>query len=680
VQNESIINNDKINLPTLSVIFNDQLAGFDVFYKAPGDTAYTQLSKRLANTPPIKEPFCYYKFTNDNEIQILFTSRDNYFQPKFNSEIFIKYYTTTGSQGVFPLYKGDQVNVIPKSEVYEYNNGLIVFAVPQSESKDGRDGKSLDELQNIVVEKYSTAGSYVTENDLQLYFSNYKYRYGNQMLFVKKRDDIFQRLFTAFALMKDPNGNIYPTNTLHVNLLPNQFDIEYEQTNKFLLKAGHVFKYKGDSRDTVECIPNTMLKDDLSVLTDEFVYVNPFLMTMTKSPAVVGFYMNSQDKKLLLDYSYVNSNSVVQFICNNLFITRNALLGEDVYKLQIVLAPTMDLENPLVDENGNDLGLLKLKGMIEDSNGMEFCYTDFSLKSYDSTSNTYTFETSITTDDYMTLSQKIRVFNLKDITSQAVDIKLIPMISCKMNIYAFYHYNTTTNLNHKYSYMNDVKDYTLTNVYSTTDTKIDFITPLNIVRSQVKYSSLPNNEYDITMSFIPFIKAQTMKDPTLYSHFIDSLILQYDYMQEVLDKIMNNGGIDIKFYNTFGRSKNFVAGETNTLLDKVNCGIRFKVSPSVGTNEGDLVRDLKIFIKNYVENINTKGSNAIYISNLIKTIENNFTSVKYQKFISINNYDSSVQVIENKTLDINQMSKEERKNYVPEYLTMLVDNIYIEII
>ena len=84
--------------------------------------------------------------------------------------------------------------------------------------------------------------------------------------------------------------------------------------------------------------------------------------------------------------------------------------------------------------------------------------------------------------------------------------------------------------------------------------------------------------------------------------------------------------------------------------------------------------------KEYIEGINNKGYNAIYISNLIGEIRNNFKDVEYLQFININAYDSSIQVIQNIGVDLNTLSKLDRRNYVPEYLTIGLDDINIEII
>lgn len=684
-KSEQIISNDKINLPTISFEFSDQIANFEVFYKPLGADNYIQLKKRMYGTVPLKEPFCFYRIKDENKVEISFSIRENYFQPEFNSEILINYYTTLGSKGNFPEYKGTNVTVIPKSDVYLYNNNIILFAVPQGESHGGSDKLTLEELREKIIELISTSGAYNIENDLQLYFSNYKYKDNNSVFFVKKRDDVLERIFSAFSLFKDSNNDYYPTNTLNMNLYKEDFDLEYEQSNQYILKAGRLFKYDSGAIDKVVCIRDKKLSDDLSTINEPFIFTNPFLMTVSKTPSIIGYYLNSLDTKLPLEYTYVNIDSPVQFICNSIQINRNAMLGEDEYTLTINLAPVSPLESPLVDTKGNDLGKLKVVLAIEED-GVETCFKEFYLKSYAKASEIYTFETKIKTDDYMTLTQKMRVYGVKHRHTGKEEISLIPMFNAKLNIHTLYKYDNMV-LDHKFNNISDYIQYTMTNTYSTSEA--NFIIPLHIMRSRVKYmpykytdpkTQKPVNDFYMYISSIPLVGAEKMKDYTAYSHFINSVFNQYSYLMEIVDKITNNYGIDLKFYNTYGRSKNFVVGEEGQLLDKTNISIHFKVAPVVGAIQEDLIRNLKIFIKNYIEGINNKGYNSIYISNLIQAIENNFPDVKYLKFVRINNYDSSVQVIENKNSDLNLLSKEERRDYVPEYLTISLDDILIEII
>lgn len=677
---QNIINNDRINLPTITVDFTNQLANFEVFYKAPGNVKYTQLVKKSLNSSPLKVPFCFYRFKNNSQIEITFTSRDNYFQPAFNSEILINFYTTTGEIGNFPLYKGDNITVLPKSDIYEYNNKIIVFAIAQTESTGGKNSLSVEQIKELVLERHSTSGAFNTESDLQTYFSKFSDNNGTEILFIKKRDDLFQRLFSAFSLIKDSYDNIFHTNTLNLNIYPSSFDLEYEQSDRYILKAGHLFKYSESSIDNCEIIPEISLKDNFDHLTDDFIYTNPFLMTVGKNPNVVGFYLNSIDKRFVLDYTFVNTDSVIQFICNSVLITRNALKDETDYTLSINIMPTTELDQNVIDKTtGMDLGIIKIACVIQDETNSEIGYTDFTLKSYDSNTNIFTFETKITTDDYMSLN-RMRVSNIKNLESQLTETKLIPMIDCNINISIFYKYSDNK-IPHKYDHNPEFQQYSLTNTYSNIDEKITFIDPINVIRSDLKYIEVDPSTYFMNMTAIPFVKAKTMKDPNLYSQFLRSLFNQYQYIQDILNQVTNNYGITMKFYNTYGKSKNFIAGENDTLLNKVNVKIKLKVKfvDTVIDVEG-AIRDIKIFIKGYIENINDNGSNAIYISNLIKSLENTFPTINFLIFNQLNDYDPSVQILKNKTTDVLLMTKEERINYIPEYLTISDEDIIIDLI
>jgi hypothetical protein len=180
---------------------------------------------------------------------------------------------------------------------------------------------------------------------------------------------------------------------------------------------------------------------------------------------------------------------------------------------------------------------------------------------------------------------------------------------------------------------------------------------------------------------VPLVRASTMLDQDMANQFYASLSEQYNYIFSIIDKVTNNYSVDMKFYNTYGKSKNFRIGDNaDRLLDRVNITLKIKVKPIFGTSVEEFIRDLKIYIKNYIESINDNGSNSIYISNLIQSLENDFPSLSYMKFVGINNEDPDVQVIENTTVDLSALSKEDRMNYVPEYLTISVDDIKIDII
>lgn len=676
----SIITNDKINLPSVLFNYTGKLANFEAFYRANQNENWIQLSKKLIGSTPSREPFCFYRIKSDNEIELSFSPKETYFQPAFNSEIKIISTITLGDEGVFPIYRGNDISVIPTSDTYTYNNNLILFAIPQSDSIGGTSGPTSEEIKDIVHERRSTLSVYTNESDLQMYFNNLKHRYGTDILFIKKRDDIFERLFSSFILLKDKESNFYNTNTVDMYLYPNDFDTVYDQTDRHMIKAGSLFTYT-DS-DSYEVSKTTGRLNDRAITEreEEFLYTNPFLMMISGN--VVGFYLNSVDKKYVLDYSYINNSSITQFICNNVEISRNAALGDSMYSLSVYVSPASELPNPIVDSSGDDLGTLKVKGVLHDG-GSEVALIDFELVDYDSASNHYRFDATIETDDYITLNNKLRFSNLTSITDGTKKDFLIQMFNSQFTLYTFYKYeNEDDNISHHLGHIEGLDGYTITNKYSTTDSHIDFIVPISLMRSTVTYepvNTMSDKSYRMKLTFIPLIDAKTINTRPVFKHFIDSLFVHNNQLQNILDKVLNNHGIDMKFYNTFGKSKNFTVGEADNILDKVNCSIYFKIFPQLGA-DAELEGSVRRFIKEYIEQINEKGTNAIYISNLIQQLQNNFRDIKYLKFIQINKYPSSIQVIENKSVDINSLSSIEKQRYVPEYLTLREEDVKIDII
>ena len=112
----------------------------------------------------------------------------------------------------------------------------------------------------------------------------------------------------------------------------------------------------------------------------------------------------------------------------------------------------------------------------------------------------------------------------------------------------------------------------------------------------------------------------------------------------------------------------------------MNCILYLKVYPYIRSEGAQLVNDMKIFIKEYFESINMEINDGIFISNLIQQLENTFPQIRYLKFDSMNGYTSEVQSIENTAVDVSTLSKEDRIDYVPEYLNIELDDIIIELL
>lgn len=846
---ETITFNDVITTPRIIVPFDGKLANFEVFYKAPEDANYIQLSKRLFGTPPVENKFCYYKMVDEGELELSFTTRDGYFQPEYNGELLVEYYTTAGADGNFETYTGSETAVYASSEVYQYNNALTIYAVPVSSAIDGRDSLPINQLQAETVELHSTVGSYTNENDLQIYFDNYNNTHNSRILFLKTRDDIFERRFSAYSLFKDEGNEILSTNTLDLIGLnddsdsndeenSSDFDATFEQSNILILKPGHIFTYndnkyvlkeridagtnpdnkkyqyalidESNTKITISGIERvTITKDDtiveisefaynpylnvlqltestiddndggiitiyqsqygnsiilrnkdklisshdspLNSMTDEFIYTNPFLLYYKKNPTALGYYLNSVDSTHRLSSvgreNENNLNHVSQFVCSNLRVTRNAISGEnkDRYTISVIVTPTSAPQTTMLKEpdpsrpDSKYESFVKLKLFFTDNKGNNRCWIEmeFDADNFDDTNKIYRYTCTVETDDMINDEEYFYLkgndintpyddrnhnyINIYDVPGYADYYSEsygcpIPMNNSIIKIYTYYDAENAGNkkITHLMSAVDEdgnpapvMNDSHLTNIYSTELDPVSFITPLEMINSvglnnyigggvlnpttgEIVDDTSTNppklKHHAIDIRSFPLVKAQSMVNPTTAMNFYNVIRAETKYLSDAIDKLTNNFSIDIKFYNTYGRSKNFFIDKSldNSVdlenIDRVNISMKLQMNISYGLDYVETMGELKQFIKNYIEGINDRGSNSIYMSNLIRELENNFSYINYIKFVGIDDYGCQVQSIENLTVDLSTLSKAERVRYIPEYLTLAIDDIEIELI
>lgn len=340
---DTIISNDRINLVTLDYKFDNQLANFEVFYKAPGESVYIQLKKLPENSAIIDEEFCFYKLTDENKLQLSFSPDNMYFQPKYNSDIYVVLYTTLGSKGNFDIYQGSQVEVVGKSSKYSNNLGVVFLGTVNGAAVNGKDILSLEELKNEVIKARSTVKVFNTSNDLNLFFNEYTEYSKSKILFMKKRDDVFERLYSAFVLFKDNKDGIIPTNSLDVILNPKDIALTIEQEHRNIIKAGKLYKYYNTGIDQYTKVffdnnKEIYLYNDLDIYEGykddnayEFLYINPFLMVLCTDPINVSFYLNSVDISVPVTMKTSNEKTFNQFIIYNIDIYRDAILEKYDY-------------------------------------------------------------------------------------------------------------------------------------------------------------------------------------------------------------------------------------------------------------------------------------------------------------------------------------------------------------
>lgn len=773
VSRESIVQLVTVDslVETVSLLFSFEgnLADFEVFYtEEPDSSTPIQLKKLMQGQSMVESPFCYYRLLNSNLIELSFP-KNIYFSPVLNSEIKLDVYTSLGKSGEFESYNGTLACSMD-SETYPYNNNMTMLGVVNGSCTGGKDVPTFEEYTAKVHKAYATNNTITTSNDLQMEFdSASESSNGSKVVFRKKRSDAFSRDYGAYTLLKDSSGNVIPTNTLTINMTLSDFDIYNDVTQRAFIKPGTLFEYDpaSDNQDiyTAKKVTDLTISDDLSEYdsgSDRFIYANPFLISATLNPNMIGFYNNSMNKTHSVSYSYLNDSSVVQFIGSSLNIYRNSINGENFYRFSLNISPTTDLDNNTIitvptesdedyyiraEKNGKimslvydndgvycnilyddgdtdqflvssfvtkeeddysysagyslnlevyssfiegdiiatkkvtDLGKIRACLELKDVLYVNNLYIPMVIDEYNADLNVYTLTGYISTDDIMdnngTLLIEKGILEQDGYENENVSI---PYTNLKLEISVFYN-NDDVNYSHKYSNYDYFRKHTLTNTYSEdSETGISLITHIDYIRSTLLFSENPDDvdpessdteDYIITIKEIPFAKANWLKSDVNFSYIINTMLSNYEKLQVIYKDLENNYGIDLKFYNTYGKSKFFKAGIKKEWqpLSRVNCSFRFGVYlSSVSTNQSTFLSQFRSYVKESVESINSGNNQSIYIMSLISELQSKFKEIGYIEYYGFDDHDTDIQKIE--PIPTTGMSSELLANYIPEFINI----------
>lgn len=782
VKEEPIIKNSVLETIMVDFPYTGDLAGFDVFYTENDNSTPIQLVTQPDGSMAISDPFCNYTFINDNTIRLIFPY-NNFFMPAFNSKVQIVIYTSMGSKGTFKSYS-DDVAIHFNSEDYPYNNESRMVGRIYGGTVGGADAKDIEEFRKDIIAKKSTNQTYVTENDLQILFNDRIGTDKNRINFYKMRDDYKYRTFGAFMLLKDENDFIIPSNTLELDITKDQFDDYYDISRRLILKAGNIFEYEESDIDSfkIKKVTDHVLTDNLDIyengLRERNLFTNPFLVCATVNPTVIGCYLNTMDEVVPLTYETANDSSFMQFNISYLFYSRNAVMGENYYKLSLDIVPSADIdpselieipEEPEVirarrdgvvlsklmddnkdvkmkvlysngeteefilnskvtyedaeDENGDsykkfnyetgyyttlnigdrfvrhnilctkrvtDKGKLRLMALIDHKNVDIKDYIVFTIENYDEETDHYQASAYLKTDDYVTLAENVNISGHiydKDLLVKEDEVS-VPIENMRLKIAALYH-DEANNKSHKYSDYEYAYEYTLTNTYSQAeDSAITLLKPLKYVRSKMIFS--PNeedlNNYKVAIKGLPVLKSNWIKVYQNLYTFIDVFKKNVEWVDSIFYNLEETFTIDIKLYNTYGRSRYYTVGikDESWSLDTVNCTFAFGIKLNTLTTKETFRDKFILYLKNYVESINVTASNvpvSIYIFNMTTDIKNNFPEIDYLEYYGMNDYAYDVQKIESPS--IQEIKALGNADYVPEFVNLktytLENNTYLSV-
>ena len=170
------------------------------------------------------------------------------------------------------------------------------------------------------------------------------------------------------------------------------------------------------------------LKDEIDVARkNSFLYMNPFMCIINKKPLYVSYYMNIMDVNKLLEFTYVNQDSKVQFIANKLHWSRHYLDNRDSYIADIPIMQNIQSDIGLIHKDdpldpnkvtGADVKVLAVF-YSDDKYQVPYRWAEAEFVNYDQ--NTFIMDIS---SSLILIIRLIRILNLKSITYMKLVIQL----------------------------------------------------------------------------------------------------------------------------------------------------------------------------------------------------------------------------------------------------------------
>ena len=331
-----------------------------------------------------------------------------------------------------------------------------------------------------------------------------------------------------------------------------------------------------------------------------------------------------------------------------------------------------------------DMGRIRAAIDFEDvlfDNGL---YIPMVIEDYAEDTNIFTLCGYISTDDIIDGDNSILINNgIYEMNGEENDEISIPYKNLRVGISIFYK-NEESNISNKYSEYDYFRMHTLTNTYmENSEDGLSLIKHIDYVRSTLIFNepNLPadddentdvDDEIDITIKEIPLAKANWLKNGGNFSYMIQSLLENYETLQQMYYDLENNFGFDLKFYNTYGKSKFFKAGIKKEWKpsSQVNCSFRFGAYLSSITSQAAFLEKFRAYVKEAVEAINSGGTGqqSIYILTLTSNIQKKFSELGFLEYYGFNDFGEDTQKIE--PIPTSEMNEELLANYIPEFINI----------
>jgi hypothetical protein len=602
--------------------------------------------------------FGYYNLIDTNKLQLTFSSATGDFIPSSNSTLLLDMYTTRGSRGNI-VFSGD---VIFRLKEESLRNLPVVVSFVNQEAIGGVDSPSLARIKNTIINEISTRDVIVTESDLNDYFliltALLESVNDGRITFVKKRDDILRRVFSAYVLLRDGldiNENLASSDYVSYTVPTNTVTADFQISGNISKPFGTIIKRKSETLEEYEYVPSNALDG-----SDDY-YIIPFYTRVTLVPfKKVKYIYNLTDDNTGLSYKNITSSSTSKYVIPSTTSVKRGLEGTNTskfYNFEFNFITNFNMAAEVSPTNDE----FRLSFFAEGSSTASFANVTFFK------GQNLTIESIVSPDDET-------LFDTKMIFSLSVDEEKGEFNFSSEN--STNDYGTFINLVHSdnttLSLPEDVKVGLLFNNILVDNISIDFISDsfLSLFRNldEIMYSDIDIKTKEVvegevtknyvtsaTIKDIPVVHASFFKNELNQTKFIKQLFTYIDILKDNLGKLETNTFFDLKFYNTYGESQYY-----NTLRTDVDLEFDVYVVEKTTAIES-AIRD---YIRLLIDEAGI--TNSLKISNIIKNLTNTFSIIDHIEFKGLNGTFNQY-VREKDTLT--------RRIYAPEYLNIPRDNL-----
>lgn len=677
---KTVLVDNSIEAKTFTFDFNSQLAAFTIDVTESGGATSTHMIPVYEGLTVSSStyPYFYYTYLDTNTIRIKFDSTS--YMPRVNCTVQINLQTTQGESGNFTWSNASYPQFIFDSERLGYTNLACEIRPVTGSSENGADKKTIDELKKIIPKEALSRNSIANVADLENFFNSINTD-DSKIYIYKKKDNALERLYYTYLLIKNDSGNIIPTNTIDILINPSELTVQDGSTKKILPKET-IIKY-----DPITEIGTVILDTDPdpyenpSSYSDYFLYKIPYNIAINTSPLYVLYQLSTMNTKKALNFNYINDECFYQFIATNITWRRKYLTDTNKYSLSINIEQNINDTSMLIkDDSDNVIGVnIRCILVVYNDNNEPYRWIEGTYSSYTSDTSTgliiFTFDFSLTTNDYINTDNEIQIIDMKEIGADTVTAcylsastkSVIHIISKQSADYGLYYapLNDT-----RYDLTSIVPNltgegYSLSNSYLINE-GIDFFYDYSeYISSIVTVESTDENieGYRYRVKNIPSVKYDYFSSESRVEDFVSELIKRRNYIEYALDILEDSFGIDFKLFNTYGPSKKFSTTTSSAdCINKVNLTLRFKLKLRANYDINILTYIIND-IKEYIEDINEISD--IHISNIVSTIENTYSeSIVFFEFVDMNGYGLTAQHIYN--LDVNSTNN----SVVPEFINI----------